>query len=517
MHKINLWNRFKSYFPSTKAKWKLYSKVAIPVVFSSILFAFNGFVDNFMVTEIDGGVASLNFANTWTGIIFGFLLGGGFISAVLFGQYYGKKDYAMLRKVNNARYLISIFITNIFVIAVSINPTFFITLVAKDEGAINGEPSSQYLAIVENGVSYLRIIAISWFLMGLTYPTSNILREAGYGAFSFYITLASLLTNIGLNLLLIPSLGVEGAAWASAASRIVILSGNFIFIYIKDKKLLINFFKIFQVSKEVWMQFVKRLPSFVFTSLGIVFVSIRSFLWANGYGIGSLGIGEYKQYWGLGAAAIMGITSAMTNIFTAAFPSAQSNVSLFVGSELGKGNFEQAKINAKELKGFHVIVSSSISLIFGIAIFFVPYFTFFSSGIENGVENAMQGGNFSQEIIDIQKVEAGKFYLKQIQFTVIWVALFNPLWMYFITSLRVVASGGKNNLVSYLEFGAGVIQILWLIIIVYAIIPFVKNIDPSWEFPLFFFIFFCSDFIKLIVYDWAFFKIKWATNITENK
>ncbi|MGZ9429001.1 MATE family efflux transporter [Mycoplasma sp. 1012] len=502
-----------SFFPSTKERWKLYSKIAIPVVLSGFLVSLNGFIDNFMVTGISGGVSALNFANAFTGIIGGILISYNAIGMPLFGQFWGAKKSKETKEVLRTRYLISFAFGLIFSIMILISPEFFIKTIAKDNNIVNGEHSQTYLDIVKQATDYIKIIVISWILMSISFTTISLLRETGNGGISLYISLTSLLTNIILNLTLIPKFGVVGSAWATVCSGIVSLAVSLVFMGLKSKKTLVNPLKIFKISKKIWILFLKRIPSFLLSSSSFVFISIRTFLWAAGYKVGSLGYGEYKEYWGLGSAAILGITTSLTNIFTSTFGIIGANVTLFVGKKLGNNEIEEAKKNAKELKGFHFVIALGLSCIFAILIIFIPFMKFFSSGVETGLEEQLKQIGVSQNIIDKQKELASAYYLKEIQLTSISIAIFNPIWIIFSSSVRTMEAGGKNNLTSILQFGSGIGQILWLTLIVFVFIPNF-NLSLNYQFAFYYFILFTSDLVKLFIYELFYFKTNWARNIT---
>ncbi|MBN3534559.1 MATE family efflux transporter [Mycoplasma procyoni] len=505
---------FLSHFPSTKQRWQLYFKIAVPIVFSGILVSFNGFIDNFMVTNISGGVAALSFANSYTGIITGIIISINIIGTAIFGQYRGssnKKDKDI--EVIRARYIICLAFVLAFFAIIWISPEFFISSVAKKDSKGDQE---QYLNILNQATDYIKIVSFSWILTGITFTSVSLLRETGNGSISFYISLAALGANIVLNLTLIPHYGVVGSAWATIASGIATLIMSFIFIWFKARRYFFKVHLLFKVSKEIWNHFFKRIPSFILSSTSFLFVSVRTFLWASAFKIGSLGEGEYKNIWGLGSGDILGITASLTNIFTSAFGVIGANIALFVGAKLGNNEFEEAKKNAKELKGFHAVLAMCLSSMFAIIIIFIPLMSFLAGGLEHGVEQKLKdAGKLSPEQIKTQVEMAKSYYLKEIQLTCISIAVFNPMWIYFATSIRIIDSGGKTNLTAIIQFLISVLQMAWLALIVYLMVP--GHIE-TFRYPMgfFYFIFFISDFVKMIAFEIMYQKIHWTKNITQH-
>lgn len=83
-----------------------------------------------------------------------------------------------------------------------------------------------------------------------------------------------------------------------------------------------------------------------------------------------------------------------------------------------------------------------------------------------------------------------------------------------LTSIRIIPAGGKSNISSTWEFAFGVMQTIWLVIVVFLITPNI-NISPEANFPISFLIFYLSDVVKFAVYEILYNKIDWAKNITK--
>ncbi|UWD34111.1 hypothetical protein [Mesomycoplasma molare] len=137
---------------------------------------------------------------------------------------------------------------------------------------------------------------------------------------------------------------------------------------------------------------------------------------------------------------------------------------------------------------------------------------FISGGVVIGLEEQIKD-IVTLEVLNEQKELISNYYLKEIQLTCISIAIFNPIWIIFSSSIRSMEAGGKNNLTSILQFLSGVLQIIWLSIIVFVFIPNI-SLDFRYEFAFYYFILFTSDLLKLIVYEIFYLKVNWAKNIT---
>ena len=91
----------RNNLPNNKKVWKAFTFTALPVVFSSLVFSLNAFVDNFMAITSPGGNESLAHANAWTEIQLEIIAVTTIIGTALFSQYVGKKEWNKVKEVNN--------------------------------------------------------------------------------------------------------------------------------------------------------------------------------------------------------------------------------------------------------------------------------------------------------------------------------------------------------------------------------------------------------------------------------
>ena len=91
----------RNNLPNNKKVWKAFTFTALPVVFSSLVFSLNAFVDNFMAINLPGGNESLAHANAWTEIQLEIIAVTTIIGTALFSQYVGKKEWNKVKEVIN--------------------------------------------------------------------------------------------------------------------------------------------------------------------------------------------------------------------------------------------------------------------------------------------------------------------------------------------------------------------------------------------------------------------------------
>lgn len=491
----------KTFFPENRGKWIKYTKTSLPVIFAAMVFSLNSFVDNFMAVDISGGIQSLSYANSWTSLVNGIVVSTSTIGSVLFGQYLGTEDRVRIREVVRARMTIALAISLLFAIPAIIVPNFMISLISGFDKNIPQNISSQ-------AIRYMWLISITWVMSAWGYTSACILREAGHGGASLVSSCLSLLTNILFNSIFVFALnkGIEFLAYSTIISQVISIGFNVSYMWFKDKKIIINPLKLFAVSSIVWKQFLRRSTSFLLLSAGSIAVSIRFIFWNVGYDTGSVG-GNELYY--LSAATILGISGMFFNIFWTTFESINANIAIFVGRELGQNNIKQAKINAKELQGYQLVVAFIMaSALFSLS-FLVQYFSFLTKGYEIELTKTLEDLNkFTPDQIK-EIVSNGKIaFLENLKWT-LWPLAWNiPIWIWYITKSRLIGSGGMTNIVSIVDASFGALQTGWIILINFAIVSKAK-IDFPWAYALFF----VSDLFKIVVFEILYVKLEWARNV----
>ena len=496
-------NQIKSYFPSGKSKWIKYTLTSLPIIFSAMIFSLNSFVDNFMAIEIPGGNQALSYSNTWTSICTGIITSTTIVGSSLFGQYWGVDDKVKIREVVRARMLIAFSIAIIFAIPNISAPQAMIRLAS-------GFDQNLSQVIVNQASQYNRIIAISWLLHAWCYTSSMIMRESNFGKASLLSSIICLISNITFNAVFIYGLK-EDLVWL-AFSTIISLTISIIFLTIYtwkfNKKAIFNPIKMFNVSKIVWQQIIRRSPSFFFATIASIAVSVRFIFWNIGYP--SQSVGANPDYY-LSAGTILGISGMFFNIFWTTIESINANVAIFVGWELGNNNVKQAKINAKELQGFQFCLALILGIILFSLSFAIEKMDFLTRGYVTQLKQTLiDNGNDLSYVNSILPLAQNSFLLN-LKHTIWPLAWFMPIWIIFITESRIISvGGGMTNVTSMVDAIFGIVQTGWICLINLVIVK-----HTNLEFPWAYTIFFTSDIFKIFVYGFLYQKLEWARNITK--
>ena len=493
--------KISSFFPATRGRWIQYTKTSVPVILAAMIFALNNFIDNFTAIKIPGGNQALSYANSWTSLVTGIIATTGLVGSALFGQYLGTEDRKKIREVVRARTVIALGIALVFAIPALIAPEFMTDLISGFDKQI---PANIYASTN----MYTRWISLSWLLTAWAYINAMTLRESGHGSVSLISSCISLVSNVVLNVAFIFGIAeqIEFLAYTTILSQIISITFMTTFIWLKDKRIIINPLKLFAVSGKIWKQFLKRINSFILLTVGSTAISIRFIFWNNGYPTGSIGSVDSK----LSAATILGISGMFFNVFWTAFESLNANVAIFVGKELGNNNIKQAKINAKELQGFHLCIAFLMgTLLFSLSLA-TEQMSFLTYGYQSSLQESLaSGGTLSPAQISQIVNQGSAEFLANLKIT-LWPLAWNmPIWMWFLTKKIIIASGGLTNITSLIDTLAGIVQTTWIIIINLVI---AKNFALA--FPWAYALFFVSDVIKLPVFETLYYKANWARNVT---
>lgn len=215
-----------------KDRIKLVFGIALPIAVQNLInFAVN-LMDTVMLGQLgEMPLAASSLANqvffVVTVVVYG--IGGG--ANVLAAQYWGRRDRPSIYKILNYTYRTAACFA-LFAAAVAIClPEFMMRLFTHDK------------AVIELGISYLRIVGWSYLFFTATSVTLCVLRAAHVVRIALVLSCVSLCVNVALNYVLIfgrfgmPELGIVGAAIATLSARVSEFVLLVLFLWKKEKKL----------------------------------------------------------------------------------------------------------------------------------------------------------------------------------------------------------------------------------------------------------------------------------------
>lgn len=173
-------------------------------------------IDTIMIGSMgDSAVAAVGLANQWFFIytlgVFGIVSG----STIFVAQYFGKGDMENLQVPVAYSIFLCAVLSCVFGFMAMLTPDTVMSLFTGDSST------------VADGVPYLRIASISYFMLALSLPIATAMRTTESAVIPLVVTGSALLINTALNYVLIyghlgaPALGVTGAAIATTTARII--------------------------------------------------------------------------------------------------------------------------------------------------------------------------------------------------------------------------------------------------------------------------------------------------------
>jgi len=209
-----------------RAFYKKVLLIAVPIIIQNGITQFVSLLDNIMVGTVGqlpmSGVAIANqLLMVFNLCVFGATSGAGIFTA----QFHGKGDHEGIRHSFRFKLLVCMSVVVIGCSVFLLGGQSLIRLFLTGEG----DPADAALTLAY-GMDYLRIMLIGLLPFALSNAYSSTLRECGQTVVPMAGGVAAVLTNLGLNYVLIfghfgmPAMGVRGAAIATVISRYVELA-----------------------------------------------------------------------------------------------------------------------------------------------------------------------------------------------------------------------------------------------------------------------------------------------------
>lgn len=290
------------------------------------------------------GVAAVNQVQFIFQQLVGALGDGG---VIICSQYWGKRDFAPMKKIMASAMQVSAGIAIVLFLAATFFP-------AQIVGCFTTES-----AIIAEGVKYLNIIRFTYLFFAVTQILLATLRSTEVVKIAFRLSLMTFFINCGINFLLIfghfgfPALGVTGAAIGTLTARIAEVAVLVIYIAKKEKNLHIRAADFAASDRLLRMDYLK-------TALPMM---VLSGLWGLNTALQTVVLGHMTP-------AAIAANSAASNLFLmvkSTAVGAASATSIMVGKRIGAGQLAQLKIDVKRFQKLFVC----IGLLSGVLLFFL--------------------------------------------------------------------------------------------------------------------------------------------------
>ncbi|AVQ26656.1 MATE family efflux transporter [Fusobacterium ulcerans] len=299
--------------------YRSFLTIGIPLMIQQLISSSLNFIDNLMIGRLGTEfIAAVGFANSVYRILDLFLFGLCSGMGVFIAQYFGKKNFEMIRRILGKLVLAGITLSLIFSIITFIGAEKIIGIFTK-------EP--QVLAI---GVSYIRRALFSYTFYAISFSVGFCLRAMGLTRIPMISASIGVTANTFFNYCLIygnfgfPRLEERGAAIATVMARMLELSTILFIVYKKDFNLKGNLQSYLNLPKALMKEIIKiSTPIFLTEMLWIL-------------GVVSLSV-AYSRL-GTTQAACVQIADIITAISSVLFMGISNSASVIIGHTIGKGD-----------------------------------------------------------------------------------------------------------------------------------------------------------------------------------
>lgn len=257
---------------------------------------------------------------------------------VIASQYWGKKDIAPIKKVFSASFITVTLTSLVMGAIVFVAPRGVLGILSNET------------QIVDAAVGYIKIMSLTYVIFAISNILTALMRSVESVKIGFVTSVLALVTNIGLNYLLIfgkcgfPEMGAIGAAYATFAARVVELIAVVIYVFFIDKKLKTRLADLLSCGKIYFGDFIKT---------GLPLVGSGS-SWGIAMAVQTAIIGR------LGAAAI-GANAIATPIFqvvSVLYTSTSSASSVLIGKTVGENDIPRVKRYSGKLQLMFLIIGA---------------------------------------------------------------------------------------------------------------------------------------------------------------
>ncbi len=340
--------RKEPFFTRDRSFYKTLFRMLVIVALQNLVSYSVNMADNIMLGSYDQN--ALSGAATVNQIFFmvqQFALSFGNALVVLAAQYWGQHRIEPIRTLTGIALKLGVTIGVILVLLCAIIPVPLLHLFTSDA------------AIIEQGCQYLALIQWTFLLFIISQVLMAALRSVGIVNISFYISIVSLIVNVGINYLLIfgkfglPEMGIRGAAIGTLVARVLELAIVLVYILKVEKKVCFfapGFLKSnAALRKDYTKVYLPIMCSQVLWGISVPMqTAILGHLSANAIAANSVATTFY-QYLKVVVIAMSSVSAVM------------------IGNAIGRGEMSRIKSDARTMS----VIDVGIGMVLALALFFL--------------------------------------------------------------------------------------------------------------------------------------------------
>jgi putative MATE family efflux protein len=432
--------------------------LALPIGLQNLISSSLNLIDNIIIGGMgEVAIASVGLANQYffllNLVLFGTISGASIFTA----QYWGKKDLKNIKRVLGLSLISAFIVSAIFMLGGLLIPKLIIGLFSNDP------------KVISMGANYLKIIALSYILTGISLTYSITLRSIGQVKAPMIVSIIALCINTVLNFILVygignfNGIGVYGSAIATLIARIIEFCMMISIVYKLKYPIAGKLKELFDLSFDFIKNFFKV----------TVPVILNESIWA-------LGITVYAAIYahmGTKVIAATNIVSTIERLSMVIFFGFCNAAAIMIGNKIGEKKEDEAFLYAKRF----IILNPLLGVIMGILIYLGAPYMLLLYKVSPVVHT------YSTDILHI----IGIF---------LWVKVFN-----YTNVVGILRSGGDTKFCLFLDVGG-----MWLVGV-----PLVALAGLYWHLPIqqvYIFVF-MEEIAKFIVGLPRIASKKWINNL----
>ena len=325
-------------FTKDKSFYKNLFVLAIPIALQNLVTFSVNLADNVMVSSLgDAAVSGMYMGNQIQTLLQVF--SGGIEGAILIlaAQYWGKRDTASIRKIVAIGIRFSLIVGALLTTICALFPASVIRLFTADSQTI------------ETGAKYLGIVCFSYLFFCITQSMIAAMRSVEVARIGLYVSCCSLVTNVGLNSVLIfgklgfPELGIEGAAIATLIARIAESAIIAAYVFLYDKRLTVKPSDLFTFDRLLLRDFVRYGTPIIAGQI----------VWAANMMASSAIMGRQSAD---GAVVAMSIAGTVNNLAYVVMNGMSGAVGIITGKTIGASQEDKMREYAKTVQVLFLIL-----------------------------------------------------------------------------------------------------------------------------------------------------------------
>lgn len=310
--------------------------LVVPIAIQQFMLALVSATDALMLGFVDQtSLSAVSLAGQVQFVLNLFVAGIAAGCGIMIAQYWGKRDTASIEKVMPVALYTNLLSGEIFTVLALMIPGGLMRIFTNDP------------LLIANGASYLRAVALSYVLCGISQIYLILLKNTGHAALSSKISSSAVIINIILNAILIfglfgaPRLGIVGAAYATVTARLVELVWAY-FAVRHAHNVAIRWSGILHTSKVL----TKDFWYYTTPALGAALV------WGIAFVLYSVILGHM----GSDAVAANSIASIVKSMVQCIIRGVSAGAGILVGNLLGANELEKAKTYGGRITRISILI-----------------------------------------------------------------------------------------------------------------------------------------------------------------